>query len=47
VEACTIETNGRANHTVEMEVEQTHPNEGILYLRETGLKLPRTIKDDP
>jgi len=47
VDACTIQTNGIANHTLTMEEDQTYTKEGILYHRVTSLESLRTIKDDP
>jgi hypothetical protein len=46
VNACTIQTNGIANHTVAMEVDRTYTKEGILNHRVTSLESLRTIKDD-
>jgi len=47
VDACTIQTNGNANHTVAMKVDQTYTEEGILCHRVTSFESLRAIKDDP
>ena len=46
MDACTIQTNGSANHAVKMEVDQTYTEEEILYHSETSLESLRTKKDD-
>jgi len=46
VEACTRETSGNSNQTVEMEEDQTHIEIGFLCHRETSFQLepPKTTQ---